>query len=79
MLEEATPSEASTGSTLSRKATLLMAEILQTANRVLPLQIAAKIQVKFYADLCLGISLIHNRHYREYLVLHQTIIRASTA
>lgn len=33
------------GSALSRKATLLMAEILQKANRVLPLSIAAKIQV----------------------------------
>ncbi|KAI0346017.1 hypothetical protein BDW22DRAFT_1353679 [Trametopsis cervina] len=44
MLEEDTPSEAPTGSSLSRKATLLMAEILQTANKVLPLSIAAKIQ-----------------------------------
>ncbi|PCH40022.1 hypothetical protein WOLCODRAFT_136614 [Wolfiporia cocos MD-104 SS10] len=32
------------GSNLSRKAILLMAEMLQTANRVLPLSIAAKIQ-----------------------------------
>lgn len=39
MLEETT-----TGSNLSRKATLLMAEVLQMANRVLPLSIAAKIQ-----------------------------------
>ncbi|KAI0917225.1 hypothetical protein AcW1_007525 [Taiwanofungus camphoratus] len=39
MLEE-TP----VGSNLSRKATLLMAELLQTANRVLPLSMAAKIQ-----------------------------------
>ncbi|KAH9950606.1 Rapamycin-insensitive companion of mTOR, N-term-domain-containing protein [Amylocystis lapponica] len=39
MLEE-TPA----GSNLSRKATLLMAELLQTANRVLPLSIAAEIQ-----------------------------------
>ncbi|KAH7915441.1 Rapamycin-insensitive companion of mTOR, middle domain-containing protein [Hygrophoropsis aurantiaca] len=39
MLEECT-----TGSTLSRKATLLMAEVLQMANRVLPLTVAAKIQ-----------------------------------
>ncbi|KAI9064633.1 hypothetical protein FKP32DRAFT_1648919 [Trametes sanguinea] len=36
--------ESSVGSPLSRKATLLMAEILQKANRVLPLSIAAKIQ-----------------------------------
>ncbi|KAI0632054.1 hypothetical protein C8Q77DRAFT_1158732 [Trametes polyzona] len=36
--------ESSVGSALSRKATLLMAEILQKANRVLPLSIAAKIQ-----------------------------------
>jgi len=39
MLEEST-----TGSNLSRKATLLMAEVLQMANRVLPLSVAAKIQ-----------------------------------
>ncbi|CDO75419.1 hypothetical protein BN946_scf184916.g3 [Trametes cinnabarina] len=36
--------ESSVGSPLSRKATLLMAEILQKANRVLPLSIAARIQ-----------------------------------
>lgn len=40
MLEEAT-----TGSNLTRKATLLMAEVLQMANRVLPLSVAAKLQV----------------------------------
>ena len=40
MLEEST-----TGSNLSRKATLLMAEVLAMANRVLPLTLAAKIQV----------------------------------
>jgi rapamycin-insensitive companion of mTOR len=39
MLEETT-----TGSNLSRKATLLMAEVLQMANRVLPLSVAAQIQ-----------------------------------
>ncbi|KAG1750937.1 Rapamycin-insensitive companion of mTOR, N-term-domain-containing protein [Suillus occidentalis] len=39
MLEECT-----TGSNLSRKATLLMAEVMQMANRVLPLGVAAKIQ-----------------------------------
>lgn len=47
MLEECT-----TGSNLSRKATLLMAEVMQMANRVLPLNVAAKIQVRF------GISFI---------------------
>ncbi|EMD39883.1 hypothetical protein CERSUDRAFT_112137 [Gelatoporia subvermispora B] len=36
--------ETTTGSNLSRKATLLMAELLQKANRVLPFSIAAKIQ-----------------------------------
>ncbi|KII86754.1 hypothetical protein PLICRDRAFT_43412 [Plicaturopsis crispa FD-325 SS-3] len=36
--------EAKTGSNLSRKATLLMAEVLQMANRVLPLSVAARIQ-----------------------------------
>lgn len=39
MLEERT-----TGSTLTRKATLLMAEVMQMANRVLPLNMAANIQ-----------------------------------
>ncbi|KAF9221011.1 hypothetical protein BS17DRAFT_786363, partial [Gyrodon lividus] len=39
MLEEST-----TGSNLTRKATLLMAEVMQMANRVLPLAVAAKIQ-----------------------------------
>ncbi|KAF9242546.1 Rapamycin-insensitive companion of mTOR, N-term-domain-containing protein [Melanogaster broomeanus] len=39
MLEEST-----TGSNLTRKATLLMAEVMQVANRVLPLTFAAKIQ-----------------------------------
>lgn len=39
MLEECT-----TGSNLSRKATLLMAEVMRMANRVLPLGVAAKIQ-----------------------------------
>lgn len=38
--------ESSVGSALSRKATLLMAELLQKANRVLPLSVAAKIQVE---------------------------------
>lgn len=37
--------ESPVGSNLSRKAVLLMAEMLQTANRVLPLSIAAKLQV----------------------------------
>lgn len=41
MLEEST-----TGSNLSRKATLLMAEVLQMANRVLPLSVAADLQVR---------------------------------
>ncbi|TFK40828.1 Rapamycin-insensitive companion of mTOR, N-term-domain-containing protein [Crucibulum laeve] len=39
MLEETT-----TGSNLSRKATLLLAEVLQMSNRILPLNVAAKIQ-----------------------------------
>jgi hypothetical protein len=43
-LEEEIPAQAQTGSNLYRKATLLIAEILHTANRVLPLSIAAKIQ-----------------------------------
>ncbi|KIY71243.1 hypothetical protein CYLTODRAFT_140340 [Cylindrobasidium torrendii FP15055 ss-10] len=36
--------ETTTGTNLSRKATLLMAEVLQLANRVLPLWVAARIQ-----------------------------------
>ena len=37
--------EESTTTNLSRKATLLMAEVLALANRVLPSPLAAKIQV----------------------------------
>jgi rapamycin-insensitive companion of mTOR len=37
--------ESTQGSNLSRKGTLLMAEILQRANKVLPLNVAAEIQV----------------------------------
>ena len=40
--------ETTTGSNLSRKGTLLMAEVLQLANKVLPLSLAAKIQVSAY-------------------------------
>jgi hypothetical protein len=40
--------ETTTGSNLSRKGTLLMAEVLQLANKVLPLTLAAKIQVGAY-------------------------------
>ena len=45
MMEEST-----SGTNLSRKATLLMAEVLQMANRVLPLSIAAQIQVNNTGD-----------------------------
>ena len=38
--------EVATGTNLSRKAILLMAEMLQMANRVLPLSVAADIQVQ---------------------------------
>lgn len=37
--------ESPVGSNLSRKAVLLLAEVLQMSNRVLPLSIAAQIQV----------------------------------
>jgi large subunit ribosomal protein L17e len=46
MLEETT-----TGSNLSRKANLLMAEVLQIANQVLPLSMASRIQVNKYVLL----------------------------
>ncbi|KAF8645235.1 hypothetical protein AX16_008062 [Volvariella volvacea WC 439] len=36
--------ETTTGSSLSRKATLLLSEMLQLANRVLPLEVAARLQ-----------------------------------
>ncbi len=49
MLEEATVEEGPSGSNLARKATLLLAEILQLANRVLPLSVAAKIQVRVFS------------------------------
>jgi hypothetical protein len=41
--------ETTTGSNLSRKGTLLMAEVLQLANKVLPLSLAAKIQVSAHS------------------------------
>lgn len=44
--------ETKTGSNLSRKATLLLAEFLQTANRVLPLVAAAEIQARILSHLC---------------------------
>lgn len=44
--------ESAVGSILSRKAVLLMAEVLQTANRVLPLSIAASLQVSLLDHLC---------------------------
>ena len=37
--------ESINGTNLTRKATLLLAEVLHMANRVLPLSVAAKIQV----------------------------------
>jgi large subunit ribosomal protein L17e len=40
--------ETTTGSNLSRKGTLLMAEVLHLTNKVLPLSMAAKIQVSAY-------------------------------
>ena len=42
--------ETTTGSSLSRKGILLMAEVLQLANKVLPLSLAAKIQVRTYSS-----------------------------
>ena len=53
MLEETQIAEeegATPSNNLHRKATLLMAEVLHTANRVLPLSIAAKIQVRITQD-----------------------------
>jgi len=45
MIEEST-----IGSNLSRKANLLMAELLALANRVLPLDLAAKVQVRAWSE-----------------------------
>ena len=45
MLEETVNDDSAPATALSRKATLLIAEILQMSNRVLPLTLAAKIQV----------------------------------
>ena len=56
MLEEAT-----TGSNLTRKATLLIAEVLQIANRVLPLSVAAKLQVSVPAHSYIAQILIPSR------------------
>jgi rapamycin-insensitive companion of mTOR len=44
MVEEVSGSK----SNLARKATLLLAEVLQLANRLLPLEMASKIQVSLY-------------------------------
>ena len=44
--------EESTDHSLARKATLLMGEILQIANKVLPLSVASKIQVQSTYDIC---------------------------
>ena len=53
--------ETTTGSNLSRKGTLLMAEVLQLANKVLPLSLAAKIQVSAnYGYL----TLLTNLHFQ---------------
>lgn len=48
--------ESITGTNLSRKATLLMAEILHIANKVLPLSVAAKIQVRMKRQLHRGLD-----------------------
>jgi len=45
--------ETATGSTLSRKAVLLMSEILQLANKLLPSAIATKIQVRIVYQHCI--------------------------
>jgi len=75
MLEEST-----TGSNLSRKATLLMAEILEMVNRVLPLSVAAKIQVVILSllEYFMLMTFMYGRLFLEYLVLLQTIVMAST-
>ena len=46
MLEEAIDQS------LARKATLLMGEVLQIANKILPLSVASKIQVQSVFDNC---------------------------
>ncbi|KAL4262714.1 RICTOR family protein [Pleurotus pulmonarius] len=54
--------ESVTGSNLSRKATLLMAEMLQLSNRVLPLSVAAKFQtVSHIFDLASNYGQRENR------------------
>ena len=75
MLEEET-----TGSNLSRKATLLMAEVLQMANRVLPLSVAAKLQVScmnMALILCL-VMLFIGRLFRAYSISLRITARANT-
>jgi hypothetical protein len=56
--------------TLGRKATLLIGEILQLANRVLPLQYAAQIQVCGHPDSL--IELIF-RHFLDFSAERQTL------
>lgn len=73
MLEEST-----TGSNLTRKATLLLAEILHISNRVLPLSFAAKIQVR---SLLFATERMYNRIfyrlYRIYSSSHPIIVMES--
>jgi len=63
MIEEST-----IGSNLSRKANLLMAELLALANRVLPLDLAAKIQVCAFrlGDICFPLT-VYSDHPGRFL------------
>ena len=77
MLEETIEDEAAPSTGLSRKATLLMAELLQTANRVLPLSIAAKIQVRGSLDsVASDMTDALHRHYLGCLTWRQIISKA---
>lgn len=83
MLEETALEEEATqtGSNLYRKATLLIAEILHTANRVLPLSMAAKIQVSPETTLYYSKSplTIYLRPSREYSLWLRTMIKEIVA
>jgi len=74
MLEEST-----TGNNMSRKATLLIGEILQLANRVLPLSVAAKIQVPSYPWYTSRLvpNIIYRR-YQKFSIWPRTIMTANT-
>ena len=78
MLEETIDVDTAPATALSRKATLLIAEVLQMSNRVLPLTLAAQIQVGFGVVRSNALIDILARHFLECSTWRLTISRVST-